>query len=106
MSLQRPLVRDLKSGQPQAWRWFVGEFQGLVTGYAKKLGHADPEEVTGSTFETIARRISNFEGGHSELRSFVFSVAHARIIDELRKSSRISRVDVDLTNEVGPDLVV
>jgi RNA polymerase sigma-70 factor (ECF subfamily) len=106
MSLQRPLVRDLKSGQPQAWRWFVGEFHGPVTGYAKKLGHADPEEVTGSTFETIARRISNFEGGHSELRSFVFSVAHARIVDDLRKSSRISRVDLDLMNEVGPDLVV
>ncbi len=105
MSLQRPLVRDLKSGQAEAWRWFVGEFQGSVTGYAKKLGHSDPEEVTGSTFETIARRINGFEGGHSELRSFVFSVAHARIVDELRKGSRNLRVDFDFTNEVGPDLV-
>jgi RNA polymerase sigma-70 factor (ECF subfamily) len=105
MTQQRPLVRDLKNGRPEAWRWFVSAFQGPVTGYAKKLGHADPEEVTGSTFETIARRIKSFEGGHSELRSFVFSVAHARIVDELRKGSRISRVDFDFTNEVGPDLV-
>ncbi len=105
MSPQRPLVRDLKNGQPEAWRWFVSTFQGPVTGYAKKLGHADPEEVTGSTFETIARRINGFEGGHSELRSFVFSVAHARIVDELRKGSRISRVDFDFTNEASSGLV-
>lgn len=105
MSAQRPSIRDLKSGRPEAWLWFVSTFQGPVTGYAKKLGHADPEEVTGSTFETIARRIKSFEGGHSELRSFVFSVAHARIVDELRKGSRISRVNFDFTNEAGPDLV-
>ena len=104
MTQQRPPVRDLKNGQPEAWRWFVGAFQGPVTGYAKKLGLADPEEVTGSTFETIARRINSFEGGHSELRSFVFSVAHARIVDELRKGSRMARVDFDFTNEVVPDL--
>ena len=105
MSSQRPPVQDLKTGHPEAWRWFVSAFQGPVTGYAKKLGLADPEEVTGSTFETIARRIKSFEGGHSELRSFVFSVAHARIVDELRKGSRTSRVDFDFTNEAGPDLV-
>ena len=102
MSLQRPLVRDLKSGQAEAWRWFVGEFQGSVTGYAKKLGHSDTEEVTGSTFETIARRINGFEGGHSELRSLVFSVAHARIVDELRKGSRNLRVDLTSQMKLDP----
>lgn len=44
--------------------------------------------------ETIVRRINHFEGGQPELRSFVFSVAHARIVDELRRTHRKREVIV------------
>lgn len=99
MAVRRPSVADLKRGDPRAWRWFVNEFGPAVTGYARKFGHPDPEEVTGSTLETIARRIAKFEGGHGELRSFVFSIAHARIVDDVRKRSRRQQVDVDWASQ-------
>lgn len=95
MAVRRPSIADLKRGDPRAWRWFVNEFGAAVTGYAKKFGHPDPEEVTGATLEAIARRIATFEGGHAELRSFVFSIAHARIVDDVRKRSRRQQVDID-----------
>ena len=98
MAIRRPAIADLKRGDPVAWRWFVNEFGPAVTGYARKFGHSDPEEVTGSTLETIARRIATFEGGHRELRSFVFSIAHARIVDNVRKRSRRQTVDIDWAN--------
>jgi RNA polymerase sigma-70 factor (ECF subfamily) len=99
MAIRRPSIADLKRGDPRAWRWFVNEFGPAVTGYAKKFGHPDPEEVTGSTLETIARRMAKFEGGHGELRSFVFSIAHARIVDDVRKRSRRQEVDIDWANQ-------
>lgn len=99
MALRRPGMSDLRRGDADAWRWFVDEFATAVTGYAKKFGHPDPEEVTGSTFETIARRIAQFEGGHRELRSFVFSIAHARIVDDVRKRGRRRMIDVDWANQ-------
>ncbi|MFZ8917463.1 MAG: RNA polymerase sigma factor [Ilumatobacteraceae bacterium] len=99
MAIRRPSIADLKRGDPRAWRWFVNEFGSAVTGYARKFGHPDPEEVTGSTLEAIARRIATFEGGHAELRSFVFSIAHARIVDDVRKRSRRQQVDVDWASQ-------
>lgn len=97
--MRRPSIADLKRGDPAAWRWLVDEFGPGLTRYARRFGHPDPEEVTGSTLETIARRIAKFEGGHGELRSFVFSIAHARIVDDVRKRSRRQMVDIDWANQ-------
>lgn len=99
MSFGRPSISDLKRGDARAWRWFVDEFGPALSGYARKFGHPDPEEVTGSTLETIARRIAKFEGGHRELRSFVFSVAHARIVDDVRKRARREEMSMDWDRE-------
>lgn len=84
----RPSVARLRAGDPAAWRWFVDEYGHAIVNYARRMGHRDPEEVMGATLETVARGIARFEGGHGQLRSFVFSVAHARIVDDLRKRSR------------------
>lgn len=70
-----------------AWRWVVNEFVDPLHSYARRFGHSDPDEVVGAVLETVARRITTFEGGHRELRTFVFSVAHARIVDEFRRRS-------------------
>lgn len=99
--MHAPTIKDLQVGSTPAWSWFVHEFGAPVTRYARQLGHPDPDDVSGATMETMVRRINQFNGGHPELRSFVFSVAHARIVDELR-SSRHRRVVV--VSDV-PDLV-
>ena len=81
-----PSIQDLQSHSNPAWSWFVHEFAGPVRHYAKHLGHPDPDEVAGATFEAVVKRIHSFQGNQPELRSFVFSVAHARIVDEFRRS--------------------
>ncbi|MEY3092948.1 MAG: hypothetical protein RIU67_1731 [Actinomycetota bacterium] len=101
MALGRPSIADLKRGEANAWKWFVDEFASTVTGYARRAGHSDPEEVTGSTLETIAKKIAQFEGGHSELRSYVFSVAHARIVDDIRRRSRRQEVAIDWSTQAA-----
>ena len=88
MQKEAPTIEELRIGAPPAWSWFVNEFGVPVSQYARRLGHPDPDEVSGATLETIVRRIDRFNGGQTELRSFVFSVAHARIVDELRSSYR------------------
>ncbi len=103
MAGSRPSISALKRGDADAWKWFVDEFASAVTGYARRAGHSDPEEVTGSTLETIARKIVHFEGGHSELRSYVFSVAHARIVDDIRRRSRRHEVAIDWSSQVAGD---
>lgn len=92
--MHAPSIEELRVGNAPAWSWFVSEFGSPVSRYARRLGHPDPDEVSGATMETVVRRIDRFEGGQPELRSFVFSVAHARIVDELRSSQRKKEVVV------------
>lgn len=90
-------LRDLKSGDSGAWSWLVAEFSGKIVGYATRMGARDPEEVMSATLETVATRIADFEGNESQMRSFIFSIAHARIVDDLRKSTRRSEVSIENT---------
>lgn len=87
----------LKAGDAAAWTWLVAEYSGKVTGYAARMGARDPDDVTSATLEALARRIGDFEGGESQFRSFVFSIAHARIVDDLRRSTRRSEVSIENT---------
>gem|GEM_PF-370339 len=90
-------LRGLKAGDSHAWSWLVAEFSGKLVGYATRMGARDPEEVMSATLETIAMRIADFEGNESQMRSFIFSIAHARIVDDLRKATRRSEVSIENT---------
>ncbi len=106
--MQAPSIEDLRVGNAPAWSWFVSEYGSPVSHYARRLGHPDPDEVSGATMEAVVRRIDRFEGGQPELRSFVFSVAHARIVDELRSTHRKREVivpDIPETDDQFRDVV-
>jgi RNA polymerase sigma-70 factor (ECF subfamily) len=51
-------------------------------------GVADPDGVTSDVFVTLLPRLGELTGGVSGLRTFVFSVAHARVVDETRRRAR------------------
>ena len=98
--MDAPSIEDLRQRRRPAWSWFVSEFAGPVRNYARHLGHPDPDEVSGATIEVVVKRIDQFDGGQPELRSFVFSVAHARIVDEFRSSHRRRVIPVPEVPEV------
>jgi RNA polymerase sigma factor (sigma-70 family) len=88
-----PQITQLQAHDPQAWSWCVSEFGTAVRRYARSAGHRDPCEVVGAVFETLARRIDDFDGDMTQLRSFIFTVAHARIVDDYRRRHRHYRAE-------------
>ncbi len=64
------------------------EFAGQVLGYLTAKGVADPEAVTQEVFISVLPKVGTITGGVSGLRTFVFSVAHARMVDDHRRQSR------------------
>ncbi len=59
-----------------------------VLGYLRAHGADDPEGQTNEVFLHVLRRREAIVGGAAGLRTFVFSVAHARLVDDVRRRAR------------------
>ena len=64
------------------------QFAPPVTGFLRSKGSAEPEDLTSEVFLAVFDQIADFEGDESAFRSFVFTIAYRRLVDELRKRAR------------------
>ncbi|MDX1621408.1 MAG: RNA polymerase sigma factor [Nitriliruptorales bacterium] len=77
-----------RAGGEWAWRRLYDDLAPLLLGYLRGKGAEDPEGLVGEVFLRVARSLETFEGDESGFRSWVFTIAHHRLIDERRKRSR------------------
>lgn len=90
-------------GDERAWSTLYGRFAGPVRAYVAMRGADDPDDLVGEVFVQIARNLPHFAGGEAEFRSWLFMVAHNRVIDERRRASRRPAVPVAEADErLGP----
>lgn len=59
-----------------------------VAAFLRNRGSAEPDDLTSEVFLAVFSQLQTFEGGEPEFRSFVFSIAYRRLVDELRKRER------------------
>ncbi len=64
------------------------EYAPAVAAFARARGSAEPDDLTSEVFLAVFDTLPSFSGGESEFRSFVFSIAYRRLVDELRRRSR------------------
>jgi len=64
------------------------DLAGVVTGYLRMQGAAEPDDVASETFLNVFRSLGTFDGDEEGFRSWVFTIAHRRLIDERRRRSR------------------
>jgi RNA polymerase sigma-70 factor (ECF subfamily) len=96
-----PITEDVleaaRRGDADAFGVIWTELSPVVNGYLTMRGVADPDGVTSDVFVTLLPRLGELTGGVSGLRTFVFSVAHARVVDETRRRARRpEQVEFDL----------
>jgi RNA polymerase sigma-70 factor (ECF subfamily) len=77
-----------KTGAESAWAALYRDLAGSVTGYLASRGAREPEDLASETFLQIARNIQGFEGDEAAFRSWVFVIAHRRLIDWRRSQGR------------------
>lgn len=77
-----------KSGAEWAWADIYRDLAGHVTAYLAARGAAEPEDLTSEVFLQAARDIASFRGDESGFRSWVFVIAHRRLVDSWRAASR------------------
>jgi len=76
------------TGDRTAQRQLYDVLSPRVAGYFAVRGAEDVEALTNDVFVQLLERITKFQGGYDQLRTFVFTIAHARLTDERRRRTR------------------
>ncbi|HSM44960.1 MAG TPA: sigma-70 family RNA polymerase sigma factor [Acidimicrobiia bacterium] len=81
-------IKAAQAGEAAAWESIYAELAGPVTGYLRSRGAPDPDDLSSEVFYQIARDIHRFKGDETKFRSWVFVIAHRRLIDARRAAGR------------------
>ena len=81
-------IEAARAGAEWAWVLIYDELAPTVLGYLRGQGASEPEDVTGEVFLQAVRDLPRFHGSWSDFRSWVFTIAHHRFLDERRRTGR------------------
>jgi len=76
-------------GAPWAFERIFSALSPVVRGYLRLQGANEPEDLTSEVFIAVLRNIGSFQGDEAGFRSWVFTIAHRRLIDERRRAPRL-----------------
>src|SRR3954465_11462731 len=82
------LVVAAREGQAWALTEIWQRYAPAVNGYLRGRGASEPDDMTSEVFLAVFERLCGFHGDDDALRSFVFTVAHHKMVDDLRRRSR------------------
>jgi RNA polymerase sigma-70 factor (ECF subfamily) len=72
----------------EAWQELHRAYSGRVHAYLRAQGAADAEDLTSEVFLRVYARLDSFSGDEAQFRSWLFTVAHRILIDDVRRRRR------------------
>ncbi|HVL32961.1 MAG TPA: sigma-70 family RNA polymerase sigma factor [Actinomycetota bacterium] len=98
------LLAGARAGEEWAWSELYRRLAPGVLGYLRARGAADPEDLLGECFLQVVRDLERFSGSESDLRAWIFTIAHHRAVDDLRHRARrpVSPASGERLAELGP----
>jgi RNA polymerase sigma-70 factor (ECF subfamily) len=82
------LVAAARAGGDWAFERLWLDLSPRVAGYLRGRGVPDPEDVTSEVFLAAFQKVGAFDGDGAAFRSWLFTVAHHKAVDVLRRSGR------------------
>jgi RNA polymerase sigma factor (sigma-70 family) len=93
------LVALAREGSVGAFEQLYRALAAQVVSYLRWHRVSDPDGLTNDVFAQVHRKLGSFEGDEQGFRSWVFTIAHHRMIDDRRRAQR-QPVVVDTATEV------
>jgi RNA polymerase sigma-70 factor, ECF subfamily len=87
------LAARARAGEPDALTQIWQLHAPAVAGYFRAHGIDGADDLTSEVFLGVFAKIRTFRGGDDDLRTFIFSVAHHRGVDEMRRRARRGPID-------------
>jgi RNA polymerase sigma-70 factor (ECF subfamily) len=82
------VLEAARAGAEWAWRSLYRDLAPSVVGYLRGRGATSPEDVAGDVFVQVVKNIGTFKGDEAAFRSWIFVIAHRRLLDEKRTERR------------------
>jgi len=95
------VLASARTGDDLAWAALYDSLAGQLLGYLRGRGAPDPEDQLGETFLQVARDLPSFSGDEAGFRSWVFTIAHRRLLDAARTRRRRPAVPLS-PEQLGP----
>ena len=98
------ILAAAQAGAAWAFERLYRDLAPSVTGYLRLHGALEPDDLASETFIGVFTGLGGFSGDEAALRSWVFTIAHRRLVDDWRRRSRRPQTcddDGDLFEQVG-----
>jgi RNA polymerase sigma factor (sigma-70 family) len=89
------LVIAARDGSVPAFERLYRALASQVMSYLRWHRVSDPDGLTNDVFAQVHRKLRSFQGDEQGFRSWVFTIAHHRMIDDRRRAHRQPVVDID-----------
>jgi RNA polymerase sigma factor (sigma-70 family) len=77
-----------RAGSPRAFTRIFTALAPVVDAYLRAQGASEPEDLTSEVFLAVLPKLRSFDGDEPGFRSWVFTIAHHRLVDERRRAGR------------------
>ncbi len=88
MALGTEVIAGARRGEDWALERIYIQLAPSVLGYLRGQGVRDPEDAASEVFVGLVRGLGRFDGDEDDLRTWVFSIAHRRAVDDRRRRAR------------------
>ena len=98
------ILERARAGSREGFEAVYTELAPVVAGYLRLNGVVDVDGVTNEVFAQVHRGLSGFNGDWTGFRSWVFTIAHHRMVDEARRAARrppVAMFDGEVEGLVG-----
>ena len=98
------VIDEARDGDQRAFDLVFATYQPSLTRYLRTVAPASADDVAAATWESVARSLHRFTGNGTQFRSWLFTIARRRLVDEVRQDTRrplrVAKID-DLAS-AGP----
>jgi RNA polymerase sigma factor (sigma-70 family) len=82
------VLAGARANDSRAWNELYRWLAPGVAGYLGMAGAREVDDLTSEVLLAVFRGVGSFSGSEAQFRSWVFTVAHSRLIDERRRRNR------------------
>lgn len=100
------MIRRAQGGDPEALAHLWRTYQHLLLRYFRGKGMSEPEDLASTVWVEVAAGLDRFDGGESDFRRWLFTIAARRRIDDIRttkrRADRLDRAPIDPRPTAAP----